>query len=862
MAKRQGDRAEKTESKATTKAGGSPPRRRRRLQVESLEPRILMSAAWVDAETGMAAEEAAHVDSDAAAALTSAANNTVRAGGADDVIAGQAGNDSLYGRGGDDILFGGVGNDRLYGEDGNDRLFGGAGTDTVDGGNGNDLLAGGDGNDTLYGRAGTDVLHGEAGDDRLYGGTENDELHGGDGADRLYGENGDDVLRGGEGNDTLDGGAGNDLLHGGAGNDVLKGNTGVDTVTYHDASSAVRVDLTVTTAQNTGGGGTDTISTVEGVVGSDHDDTFAFSKAANGKVYTVDGGDGNDTLDLSKFARSKVSFSSMHGGQPDDAGTATVDLGSGRSFRVDYSHLESIRFSDGVVATADIAHAPTLSLDPAASGIEDGSVTLDIRAGLTNPDERLQVQISGVPEGASLSAGVRLVDGTWSLTSDQLSGLSLTPAPDSDADFDLRVTATSTTARGASAVTESTIHVDVSAVADAPMLTLSDASGSEDAAIPLEISAALRDADGSESLQIRIAGVPEGASLSAGAQLEDGTWLLSQRDLAGLTLTPAANMSGEFDLTVVASSTEASNAAAASTASHLHVVVGGVADDPTLEVGGITARAGEAVALPIRAALADLDGSESLTIVVRGLPEGAVLSAGALQPDGSWLLRAGDLDGLRLTPPENTAEDFAITVTATAGEAGGSTRSVTAMLDVTVMSAGLPPDAAVAAWLDGSLGQGASAPAVPVQPSSEPFASAPAQELRESAVLDPVQGIVEASLSSEFIPGLEPGQLELVASDLGAQAPAGAIMAERTAELMRSGAAGRSFSAVFASETPILTSPEAPQQNEGSESRAETVARDGTFAATFWGLVRSLGGVKTRDAVDEDQSAARSRSAR
>lgn len=854
MAKRQSDRTARTGDNKGGAAAPGAQRRQRRLRVESLEPRILMSATWVDAETGMAAEEAAHVDADAAARLTTAANNTVRVGGSDDVIAGQGGNDNLYGGAGSDILFGGVGNDKLYGEAGNDRLFGGAGTDTVDGGDGADVLAGGDGNDTLYGRAGSDRLYGEAGDDKLYGGTEDDELNGDAGRDTLYGEAGNDILRGGADNDTLDGGTGDDLLHGGAGNDVLKGNTGFDTITYHDAASAVRVDLTVTSAQNTGGGGTDTISTVEGAVGSDHGDTFAFSKAASGGVYRVDGGDGNDTLDLSRYARNKVAFSSMHDGRPDDAGTATVDLGSGRSFRVEYSNLESVRFSDGIVETADVAHAPTLAVDATAEGVEDGAVSLDIRAGLTDSDERLSIRIAGVPEGASLSAGTRLEDGSWSLTADQLDGLGLALAPDSDADFDLRVTATSTTARGAIAVAESVIHVDVAGVADVPTLSVSDAAGSEDAPVQLEIGAALRDADGSESLAIRIAGVPEGATLSAGTQLEDGTWLLSPGDLTGLTLAPAANMSGEFDLTVVASSSEASNASAASTARLLHVSIAGVADAPTLDVGNITAQAGEPVALSIGSALGDLDGSERLTITLRGLPESAVLSAGALQPDGSWVLGAGDLEGLRLTTPDGSAEDFTISVTATAIETDGSTRSVDAQIGVTVMSASLPPDAAVAAWLDGSLSAGAPMPSA--QAAAGVLATAP--EVRSAAAPAAVREIVEQSLESEFIPGLAPGQLELVVSDLGAQPqpPAGAL-GSRTDDLARSGAAGRSFAEVFASGTPIVGtalggSPEA----ESHASEAGSDVRDGGFAAAVWGLFRSLGGVKTRDALDEEQSAA------
>ncbi len=58
-------------------------------------------------------------------------------------------------------------------------------------------------------------------------------------------------------------------------------------------------------------------------------------------------------------------------------------------------------------------------------------------------------------------------------------------------------------------------------LADAPVLTTSDASGDENSAIDLDIASALTGA--SESLSITISGVPAGASLSAGTDNGDGT---------------------------------------------------------------------------------------------------------------------------------------------------------------------------------------------------------------------------------------------------------------------------------------------------------------------------------------------------
>ena len=56
---------------------------------------------------------------------------------------------------------------------------------------------------------------------------------------------------------------------------------------------------------------------------------------------------------------------------------------------------------------------------------------------------------------------------------------------------------------------DETIDVTVDAVADAPTLTVADATGNEDSAIALSIASSLTDTDGSESLSdITISGLP------------------------------------------------------------------------------------------------------------------------------------------------------------------------------------------------------------------------------------------------------------------------------------------------------------------------------------------------------------------
>ena len=81
--------------------------------------------------------------------------------------------------------------------------------------------------------------------------------------------------------------------------------------------------------------------------------------------------------------------------------------------------------------------------------------------------------------------------------------------------------------------------------------------------VALSIGANLVDTDGSESLSIRIGGVPASATLSAGTHNSDGTWSLTSAQLAGLTLTTAN--ARDVTLTIAATATEASGPSATTT---------------------------------------------------------------------------------------------------------------------------------------------------------------------------------------------------------------------------------------------------------------------------------------------------------
>ncbi|QWG18005.1 FecR domain-containing protein [Bradyrhizobium sediminis] len=101
-------------------------------------------------------------------------------------------------------------------------------------------------------------------------------------------------LRGSDFNDVLTGDGQNNVIEGGLGNDTLDGGAsgyGVDTASYEHATAAVSVSLAFVGAQNTGAAGTDTLINIEGLRGSDFNDTLTGN---GGSV--LEGGLGDDHL--------------------------------------------------------------------------------------------------------------------------------------------------------------------------------------------------------------------------------------------------------------------------------------------------------------------------------------------------------------------------------------------------------------------------------------------------------------------------------------------------------------------------------------------------------------------------------------
>ena len=378
----------------------------------------------------------------------------------------------------------------------------------------------------------------------------------------------------------------------------------------------------------------------------------------------IDNGDGSWTLTPEALSGLKLIPPTNTSGSFDlEVSATTTELYSGDT-------ATSVAIMP--INVVGIADAPTLTAGP-AEGLEDTAISLSVEASLVDIDtsEALTVTVSGVPDGATLSAGTNNGDGTWTLAPDELSDLEFIPPANASGNVTLTVTATATEIdSGDTATSVTTLPISITGVADTPLLSAEPATGSEDTAIALTINAALVDTDASEALSVTIAGVPAGAMLSAGTDNGDGTWTLTADELAGLQLTPPANASGIFDLTITATATELDTGETATSVTTVPVEVAGVADVPVVSVEPAAGFEDAGIPLVIEASLVDVDASEVLSVTVSGVPEGASLSAGTDNGDGSWTLTPDELSGLEFTPPANASGAFTLTVSATATEVG------------------------------------------------------------------------------------------------------------------------------------------------------------------------------------------------
>jgi large repetitive protein len=295
------------------------------------------------------------------------------------------------------------------------------------------------------------------------------------------------------------------------------------------------------------------------------------------------------------------------------------------------------------VVLSPVTDAPSVAVGMGHfTGNEDTYIALTGLA--ANPVDRdgsesLQfVRINDVPQGFGFvssdgtQVGVNEGNGIWSFTPSQLQTLQLVPPHDVHGSFTLSLESVAQeTATGQTATSIMPFTVTVNAVADAPLVTVSNAAGEEDTRIALTgLSVNLSDTDGSETItQIRISGVPVGAvftdalGTTRGVNNNDGTWSFNSAQLSGLYFTAPTHVHGNVILTLEGTSTESSNGSVASTSRLFTVTVDASADAPLVTTNSSTINEDTLTLFgpAITYALVDSDGSETVSRVeITGFP--------------------------------------------------------------------------------------------------------------------------------------------------------------------------------------------------------------------------------------------------
>ncbi|QMT58915.1 hypothetical protein [Legionella sp. PC997] len=327
-------------------------------------------------------------------------------------------------------------------------------------------------------------------------------------------------------------------------------------------------------------------------------------------------------------------------------------------------------------------------------GNENTSIPLNISATTRYTGDVLSYKITGVPAGASLSAGTHNQDGSWTLTAAQIKGLTFKSGLNQvSGSVTLNVIATSTSPKGLSASIHQSIKVGVNPVADAPILSTQAVTGNEGSAIPLNISAKLPVGDTTDVLSVKIGNVPSGATLSSGGIAlvanTDGTYTLSASQLKNLSLTLNGQLAttAKLALAITAKSTVGTSVATA-TATQV-VTVNPVADTPILATHSVSGNEGTAIPLDISALLPAGNTTDVLSVKIGNVPSGATLSSGGTalvaNTDGSYTVNASQLKNLALTlnGQLSSTTNLALAITAKA-TVGTSVATATATQVVTI----------------------------------------------------------------------------------------------------------------------------------------------------------------------------------
>lgn len=371
-------------------------------------------------------------------------------------------------------------------------------------------------------------------------------------------------------------------------------------------------------------------------------------------------------------------------------------------------------------------------------------IKLDVKASLTDTDrsETLTYQIKlEAGRGTLMLNGVELKpnsNGIYTVSAGNINKVTVVPGKDFSGDIKLSVTPISTEknpiaqGQGTAQGDKIDLVINVNPVADDAKLTVRDIQGKEDTLLDLGSKIALAHLgdklDGSEQMFVRISGLPDGATLllggSAVAQNIAGYYEVPFDRIGELKLQPPKNSNVDFDLTIKGVVKDTATLTDASGQTHtvvneketgsqtLHVDLVGVVDQPHFELGntgweaegtGYATTVGEDGRAPLNFTLTSgewvdtpHDTSESLNVVLQGLPEGArvfdasgkelTLTFAGLDAHGkpTYQVDVSNFGNLLIQPPHNSTADLNLIAKVVVTESDGDHKSFDVPLHIKV----------------------------------------------------------------------------------------------------------------------------------------------------------------------------------
>ncbi|MEN3795598.1 retention module-containing protein [Aeromonas caviae] len=350
---------------------------------------------------------------------------------------------------------------------------------------------------------------------------------------------------------------------------------------------------------------------------------------------------------------------------------------------------------------------------------EDSSgIALNVKAGLTDTDgsETLSYQIEWASGQGTLTLNGKVLtpgaNGLYTVAGGDINKVTVVPGKDYSGDIKLIVTPVSTektpvvTGKETALGDPLEVIVNVNPLADDAKLTVREIQGKEDTLIDLGSKIGLAHlgdtTDGSEQLFVRISGLPAGATLLLGGVAvtldANGYYEVPYGRINDLKLQPPKNSNVDFDLTIKGVVKDTAILTDASGQTHtvvneketgsqsLHVDLVGVVDEPhfdlnttdwTQDGNGYSITIQEDGRAPLDFKLTSgewtdtpLDHSETLNLVLEGLPEGAkvfdgsgkelTLTFAGLDGKGNPLYQVDvtSLGNLQIQPPPNSTADL------------------------------------------------------------------------------------------------------------------------------------------------------------------------------------------------------------